>query len=678
MGALLNLFGCKPKTKEEHTFSEEFERKDIKPIKIHICGNGERKKKVIDLLFKSKITRPDLKGKGDTEYKSSDFYWITKIYKDEILTTEKCKEIDDIIEKDKTDEDNPLNFHIMLLFGDDNDITDILEEFSLINRPRIVFVTNKIKKIEESNNKKYVTNIICEGMNDRELNSYIVSTLWELDCYYNEKGNEIFRHTPVNIAKGLKSDMSFFSINILLTGMCRAGKSSFINLISGKLMALESNDTESVTLKVSEYYVYKDDDNKENGGIKLIDTPGICDKDEVNSKTLEAINNFITNKNKNIEKQIHLILFFFLEQSTLGHSENLLKILNDSIYPVFFIINKSQDKTWKGKSQDIKSKINFLKKRGCERLAKEDNFIQVNIKSNSGLIYGVDEIFKKFEKYIYDNNLLNKDLFNEIIDIQKNFRHTQYNNIFSKDYNKDTGVKKTINELYEKLKNNLLFKNINIENIKAHGRKIAKKYEKNIILLSNLKNVFPETLNNIPIISFLQAFMIKEIGAGYGFDFNSVNYCFKKFDKDINNLKLDDIKEEKSSKKELMNIYKNEDIENQKDELNSTINEIWNNSNQEVIEKLVKRIHELTLLKGKNKISDENAFNIENTKAISKICQIYFEKELDSSYGLPFLDYNFKKNESLMKDIKYYTEKKDWEKDEMEIKEKKAELFGIL
>jgi len=675
MGIILKLF---KKTNDEEEKSNISEIKEIKTIKIHICGYGERKKKVIDLLFKSKITKSELKTKGDTEYKSSDFYWITKIYDDEIVTTEKCNEIEDIIEADKTDEKNPLNFHIMLLFGDDNDITDILEEFSLINRPRIVFVTNKIKKIEESNNKKYVTNIICEGMNDRELNSYIVSTLWELDCYYNEKGNEIFRHTPVNIAKGLKSDMSFFSINILLTGMCRAGKSSFINLISGKLMALESNDTESVTLKVSEYYVYKDDDNKENGGIKLIDTPGICDKDEVNSKTLEAINNFITNKNKNIEKQIHLILFFFLEQSTLGHSENLLKILNDSIYPVFFIINKSQDKTWKGKSQDIKSKINFLKKRGCERLAKEDNFIQVNIKSNSGLIYGVDEIFKKFEKYIYDNNLLNKDLFNEIIDIQKNFRHTQYNNIFSKDYNKDTGVKKTINELYEKLKNNLLFKNINIENIKAHGRKIAKKYEKNIILLSNLKNVFPETLNNIPIISFLQAFMIKEIGAGYGFDFNSVNYCFKKFDKDINNLKLDDIKEEKSSKKELMNIYKNEDIENQKDELNSTINEIWNNSNQEVIEKLVKRIHELTLLKGKNKIADENAFNIENTKAISKICQIYFEKELDSSYGLPFLDYNFKKNESLMKDIKYYTEKKDWEKDEMEIKEKKAELFGIL
>ena len=140
----------------------------------------------------------------------------------------------------------------MLLFGDNNDIQMILQEFSDINRPRIVFITENKIEIKESKNKKYVTNIIYKGMNDKELNSYIVSTLWELDCYYNEKGNEILRHTPVNIAKGLQTDMSFFSINILLTGMCRSGKSTFINLISGKFVALETNDTDSVTLKFSE------------------------------------------------------------------------------------------------------------------------------------------------------------------------------------------------------------------------------------------------------------------------------------------------------------------------------------------------------------------------------------------------------------------------------------------
>jgi len=676
MGILLNLFGCKPSYKEENLIINDFENKTT-IIKIHICGYGERKKKVIDLLFKSKITRPDLITKGDTEYKSSDFYWITKIYKDEIVTTEKCSEIEENIEVDKINKDNPINFHIMLLFGDDNDITNILEEFSDINRPRIIFVTENYKEIKDTKNKKYVTNIICEGMNDTELNSYIVSTLWELDCYYNEKGNEIFRHTPVNITKGLQTDMSFFSINILLTGMSRSGKSAFINLISGKFVALETNDTETITSKLSEYYIYRNDDKKEHGAIKLIDTTGINDNEKINSKTLETIKDYITNKTQNIEKQIHFILFFFLEQSFIGNAKNLLKLLNDSNYPVFFIINKSEDKTWKGKSCDIKSKISFLKKKGCERLAQVDNFIQVNIKSSSGSFYGVDEIFKKIQKYIYDNNQLDKELLQKMKSLQDEYRKCQNDNdndINNKDNNiSDISLKENIDKLNENIKNNILFKNINLENIKTHGRKIAKKYEKNIILLSNLKNVFPETFNNIPIISFLQAFMVKEIGKGYGFDFNSVNYCLKKFNKDIKKLKLDEYKNIKP-KKDNIDIYKKEDIEKQKDELNSIINNIWNNSNHEVIEILINKIQQLTL-KGENSILDENDFNIENTRAISKICQIYFEKELDSSYGLPFMIYFFKKNESLMEDIKYYIEKKDWEKDEMEIKEKKFDLF---
>ena len=261
--------------------------------------------------------------------------------------------------------------------------------------------------------------------------------------------------------------------------------------------------------------------------------------------------------------------------------------------------------------------------------------------------------------------------------LQDEYRKCQNDNdndINNKDNNiLDISLKENIDKLNENIKDNILFKNINLDNIKAHGRKIAKKYEKNIILLSNLKNVFPETFNNIPIISFLQAFMVKEIGKGYGFDFNSVNYCLKKFNKDIKKLKLDEYKNIKP-KKDNIDIYKKEDIEKQKDELNSIINNIWNNSNHEVIEILINKIQELTL-KGENSILDENDFNIENTRAISKICQIYFEKELDSSYGLPFMIYFFKKNESLMEDIKYYIEKKDWEKDEMEIKEKKFDLF---
>ena len=156
MGFIIDIFqSCQPfqpLCKPSPSYNEDSEYKEPTIIKVHICGYGQRKKKVLDLLFNSKISKLDLKEKGDTEYKSKDFYWITKIYEDENLTEEKCQQIEENIENDKTDEDNPISFHIMLLFGDNNDIKMILKEFSDINRPRIVFVTekkNKIKRIEK-------------------------------------------------------------------------------------------------------------------------------------------------------------------------------------------------------------------------------------------------------------------------------------------------------------------------------------------------------------------------------------------------------------------------------------------------------------------------------------------------------------------------------------------------
>ena len=676
MGGIIKLFNSSSKKKIKIPSVKEqekiLEKKNIKIMKIHICGKGERKKKVINLLFKSKISKPHLQSKGDSEYKSNDFYWITKIYNDDIITKEMVNEMEENIEVAKTSQENPINFHVMLCFGEENDIEMIVEEFSNIHRPRIIYITENKKIFENFSNQKYVTNIICKEMDDNELNKNIISSLWEIDCYYNEKGNEISRYTPKNLAKGLQTDMSFFSINILLTGMCRSGKSSFINLISEKLVALETNDTESVTLKVSEYYVYRNDNKEEHGAIKLIDTPGICDNPKVNSETYSKIKEFLENKDREIEKQIHFIFFFFMEQATLGHSEDLLKLLNDSGYPVFFIINKSQDTSFKGKSQDIKSKIKFLKKNNFLKLAKDDNFIQVNIKSSSGRFYGVDNIFKKIEQYINENNLLDPSLLKDMQNFQDNYRRSQILDFNIINDNQEINKNEDIETLYKKLNENILFKNINKENIINHGRSIANKYEKNIILLSNLKSIFPVAINNIPIISFLQAFMIKEIGAGYGFDFNTINYCFKRFDRDIIKLGFNNNKEndKKSKKENKIKIYGREEISKQKDELSLEINKIWNNSNQEVLKRLVQRIHELTSKEEDDK-SNDIIQNIENTMSISSLCQVYFENELVSAQSIPFFIYYFKKNLNLMKDIKYYIDKKDWEKDEMEIIEKK-------
>ena len=354
-------------------------------VKIHICGNSERKRRVIDLLFKKKIKDEKLKSRGDNEFRTSDFYWITKIYKDEeLIDGNFIKKIEENIIKDKTDDQElKIKYHVMLYFGNDIDLDLVLQEFSSVNLPRIIIVNDKEIEIKKSNKKKYVKNIICSNMNDNELNKFIVSSLWELDCYFNEKGNQIFRYAPANIVKEMNSDNSFFSINILLTGMSRSGKSTFINLLSGKLVALETNEAQSVTLKFSEYYMYRDDNKKEHGGLKLIDTPGICESEKVNSKTYEILYEYVKNEKKEIGKQLHFILFFCIEDSQLGNSEKILQLLNDSDYPVFFIINKSFDDSDNGKSKYIQSAILFLKGIKCDNLANPDNFIQVNIKKSN-------------------------------------------------------------------------------------------------------------------------------------------------------------------------------------------------------------------------------------------------------------------------------------------------------
>ena len=73
------------------------------------------------------------------------------------------------------------------------------------------------------------------------------------------------------------------------------------------------------------------------------------------------------------------------------------------------------------------------------------------------------------------------------------------------------------------------------------------------------------------------------------------------------------------------------------------------NSNEEVMERLVQKIIKLTSEKkeknsnSNNEIRDDMKF-IKDTKAISLLCQTYFENELDSTRGIPFIIYYFIKN----------------------------------
>ena len=201
-------------------------------LKIHIVGKGENKINFINDLFNKEITDLYLKKIADREFKTEQFHWIARIYNEELLTKEKCEELREEIRKDKSSIENGnklLKYQVILCFGKDN-VEILSENFEELRKSRMIFVTEEKCDLNENMDKRYATNIISKGITNKDLNIKIITALWEIDCCFKENGNQICRYTPEKIFKGLEKDNSMLSINILLTGLSRTGKSNFINL----------------------------------------------------------------------------------------------------------------------------------------------------------------------------------------------------------------------------------------------------------------------------------------------------------------------------------------------------------------------------------------------------------------------------------------------------------------
>ena len=256
----------------------------------------------------------------------------------------------------------------------------------MVYLPRFIFVTQNEGKYN-FNKKMFITNIIDSRSTSEEIVCNIKSEIWEIDCYYNERGNENCKFLPNNILKNI--EVSDLSINLLLVGISRAGKSCFINIVNNSLLALENCEKSSITSKISEYQIFGESKTEKDGFIKIIDTPGF--NYETNKKTdekkitnLEQINQGILDlinehKNKSSFDNIHFGLFFFLEQTPFQGTQKVLEMFMNENYPVIFIINKSTNEDDNGKSSDIKSTIKFLKEKGLNKLAITENIICCNI-----------------------------------------------------------------------------------------------------------------------------------------------------------------------------------------------------------------------------------------------------------------------------------------------------------
>ncbi len=650
---------------------EKIEKNTELGLKIYICGNLPQKKQFTD-IFKKEITDQRYTQRGEFEFKTDQFYWIAKIFED--LSKQTISIISDEIMTDVNQKGNEIEQNVVISFGDENidSLINELQKIGNIYNPLLIIISQKEIKVEKYDLRK-ITNILLNDQTQERLNNIIISQLWEYDCYYNEKGNTLCRYTPDNIFKNLYKNVPFYSINILLTGKSRSGKSTFINYLSNKLTALESCKKVSVSQKKTEYYFYTNNNNYEIAPLKFIDTPGIVS--EKIGDTKNFLEKLLDNQENNLEEQIHFILFFFMEGESLEGIDDIFKILNNCKKPVLFIINKSSDDNDNGKSKDIKSTISFLKKNDCNNLIDEKNFKPVNIvKTNRFEDFGVNEIFERiYEIFNEKNDFSNKKgTFNTSIDDEIDQLLTKYINLSDKPreeiqaneldflYFKGEAqeLKMKINSVFQ------MFKPLEINNIITTGKTSINKCRNLINSLGDLSDVLHSVDNNIPAISFFQAYMVKEIGEILGFNMKEMdkevkNY-FQKLKENIDNMDVFSYDNKNKTKAIKLNINKN-DIEKE-------LKVVFDNSDKEMIKKLASSFHKIREREIKNNIKSKKKIDKMMTDGICVECRDYLIKQLQDSQGLFFWKNYLKNCQKLQKDLEELIKSKDnWGKFEMKI-----------
>ena len=218
-------------------------------LKIYICGELPQKDEIIESLFKAPITNENYINSGTHEFETDQFYWIARKYDE--LSEQTIESICNEIKNDRDSNKNIIEQNVILYFGIKNirPLFESIRKLGSIYTPFFIILSNE--KLNKKDIKypdfRKITNIVINDKTQSKLNSILISQLWEYDCYYNEKGNVICRYSPDNIFKTLETNLTFYSINVLLTGKSRSGKSTFINFLSNKLQALESGKKVSVS-----------------------------------------------------------------------------------------------------------------------------------------------------------------------------------------------------------------------------------------------------------------------------------------------------------------------------------------------------------------------------------------------------------------------------------------------
>ena len=179
-------------------------------------------------------------------------------------------------------------------------------------------------EFEEFQDRRKITilklmRIINIDNNERERNKEInyrkiLSYLWEMTLLLNQKPITLSKTPEANFFR-IKEVFPTVTINILLCGFSRKGKSTFTNMIFDKMATLENPSFLPVTSEIIEFLLpgQADENNIVKGGVKIFDVPGLIEGTTDNMSNIEKLVDQSI-KNQNIILTLFIIFYSFYPQ----------------------------------------------------------------------------------------------------------------------------------------------------------------------------------------------------------------------------------------------------------------------------------------------------------------------------------------------------------------------------
>ena len=496
-------------------------------LNISICGVNEINEQLINRLFPTRVNQ----NKRELRRKDDNIYYTAKIFRGQVNQQNTLNGIIEYINRNFDHVQNvrrefPKN--ILLYFSDQNatfqqnkqnfiSIANRINTLPELKLPFIAFLSyGEIGEIrqgfqgefEEFQDRRKITilklmRIINIDNNERERNKEInyrkiLSYLWEMTLLLNQKPITLSKTPEANFFR-IKEVFPTVTINILLCGFSRKGKSTFINMIFDKMATLENPSFLPVTSEIIEFLLpgQADENNIVKGGVKIFDVPGLIEGTTDNMSNIEKlVDQSIRNQEYNFDV-IHYILFFLSPAPNFQNTSSFLRKLNNFRIKVIFIINRDQPRENGRPNITKQTLIAHLRSLGFNNLiiGEGNNILEVD------LIRGVEGRTSEIFRYIYDdlmaNNRLDDNAFNQINALPNR-------------------------QLFNYLHNNFNFfsRISSVDDLIERGNRISDILTGSTIPLIIAAGFSPIPFIDIPIFILLTALMLINIFKAYGFNIN--------------------------------------------------------------------------------------------------------------------------------------------------------------